>query len=259
MSRVVLTPSAVAASSRYRVYPGLESGELLVYSDDRFIGTVMDRPEWFEDGDDRCVALYLSGHREGAQCQNPAMTRLESLRWSGDEEPVPLELPLCEYHRRQLDKWARQVTGKSLREYREEYHRQQHAAAEQERQKYVAAVARQQQRRAAESVVYFVERGPYIKIGVTTQLTSRLASLARPGGCNMPPMVEPGPVRLLAAIPGDVRTETYFHRRFARFRISGTEWFNASPELWAFIHALVGEDPPPGAVDTPKEAADAAA
>lgn len=94
-------------------------------------------------------------------------------------------------------------------------------------------------RRRASSVVYFVERDGFIKIGTTTQIASRLAALSKGG--QMPEGMTVGPVTLLATMPGGRRNEAHLHRRFADHRISRTEWFWPCDELVAFISGLKGQ------------------
>lgn len=106
-------------------------------------------------------------------------------------------------------------------------------AEERQRQQDEVAAAKRKT-----SLVYFVERETFIKIGVTTNLRSRLQSLSRGG--NMPDGMTVGPVRLLATLPGDAANEAHFHRRFREFRIPTTEWFYPAPELLAFIRGLSG-------------------
>jgi hypothetical protein len=64
--------------------------------------------------------------------------------------------------------------------------------------------------------VYFVQStaGP-IKIGFTCHLAKRIA--------NLNGMLPEG-VSLMASLPGDRRTEAYFHTKLASYRIQG-EWF----------------------------------
>ena len=86
------------------------------------------------------------------------------------------------------------------------------------------------------SVVYFVERAGFIKIGTTTSLRSRLVSLAQ-GGCKMPEGVEAGPVKLLAFTPGDRRVESRYHLQFDKQRVEG-EWFRPNKALLRLIEDL---------------------
>lgn len=103
-----------------------------------------------------------------------------------------------------------------------------------------AARAYDHQQKAARSVVYFVERAGFIKIGFSTDYRRRITQVAR-GGTNLPPGVEPGPVRLLATEPApDTTREGALHTRFARSRIQGTEWFRPSERLRSYIQELPG-------------------
>lgn len=85
------------------------------------------------------------------------------------------------------------------------------------------------------SVVYFVEREELIKIGVTTNLDSRLKAIS--GGSCMPPGMTVGPVTLLAVEPGDRTLEQQLHRKFERSRAAG-EWFRPSRALRTYIDDL---------------------
>lgn len=81
-------------------------------------------------------------------------------------------------------------------------------------------------RRAAKhSVVYFVRSANAIKIGVTTDLGKRIASIQTS---------TPYPVELIAAIPGDKALESELHATFANHRTSG-EWFRLSPDIVAWL------------------------
>ncbi|WP_432091033.1 GIY-YIG nuclease family protein [Streptomyces sp. NRRL F-5630] len=86
------------------------------------------------------------------------------------------------------------------------------------------------------AVVYFVRREGFIKIGTTTSLKSRLASLAQ-GSCLMPGGVKPGPVELLATTPGGRRTESLYHEMFAAQRVQG-EWFRPNKRLLNLVDDL---------------------
>lgn len=89
---------------------------------------------------------------------------------------------------------------------------------------------------SADTVIYYVERDGYIKIGMTTNLEKRLKNLAN-GGTASPPGMTIGPVTLLASHGGGRASEKYMHRRFADLRLAG-EWFRSSPELLEHIAAI---------------------
>ena len=74
-------------------------------------------------------------------------------------------------------------------------------------------------------LVYFIRNGSRVKIGWTTNLKSRLSSLSLPADA------------VALTIPGGPDTEKMMHRRFAAARVARTEWFEAVPELEAFIAA----------------------
>lgn len=81
------------------------------------------------------------------------------------------------------------------------------------------------------SVVYFVELNGHIKIGTTTNMKQRLATLNTGG---------PTPVRLLATIEGNREMEQRLHKRFAHLRVNG-EWFEHRDELASFIARVVAQ------------------
>ncbi len=101
----------------------------------------------------------------------------------------------------------------------------------------VVSALRATPRRALPSgeVVYFVERDGFIKIGTTTNLSSRLGTLAREI-LRVEGMAQ-GPVTLLATLPGGRTEERNLHRRFAHLRAGG-EWFRPDDDLLAVIRAL---------------------
>lgn len=90
---------------------------------------------------------------------------------------------------------------------------------------------------APQPLVYFVERDGFVKIGTTRHLKSRLTALAR-GDCMIDGMT-PGPVTLLATLPGDDLIEKRLHSRFRHLRVGG-EWFLPDNELRALITQCAG-------------------
>jgi len=89
------------------------------------------------------------------------------------------------------------------------------------------------------SVVYFVERQGFVKIGTSTNLEQRLRDIGKGG--QMIEGMTVGPVRLLATMPGDHRHEKLLHERFHRLRVEG-EWF--LPDIWLceFIRRMPNVD-----------------
>lgn len=83
------------------------------------------------------------------------------------------------------------------------------------------------------SVVYFMEREGFIKIGWTRFLDERVSAVSR--GAAMPEGMTVGPVHLLGSMVGDRADEKRLHERFAEWRLDGTEWFYPAPELLEFI------------------------
>lgn len=104
-------------------------------------------------------------------------------------------------------------------------------------QKVTRETFEQARRLRHSSVVYFVEREGYIKIGTTSSLRQRLKALAR-GSCSMPPGVKPGPVELLATTFGDRKVEGSFHFQFRSQRVGSTEWFRPNKALRSLIADL---------------------
>lgn len=77
-------------------------------------------------------------------------------------------------------------------------------------------------------IVYYVQLGEYIKIGVTGSLQARLATF-RTTNPN---------VKLLATEPGDHRRERQRHDQFAAYRVRRTECFKPHRELVEHINEL---------------------
>ncbi len=76
-------------------------------------------------------------------------------------------------------------------------------------------------------IVYFLQAGPFIKIGKTIGCaTNRVAQLQT--GC-------PFPIKIISTINGDRSVESGLHRRFSKCRAHG-EWFHATPELMDYIN-----------------------
>lgn len=80
-------------------------------------------------------------------------------------------------------------------------------------------------------------RDGLIKIGWTVNPTDRLETLQ-----SMSPVI----LRILATMPGSMRTEQELHQRFGVHRRHG-EWFEPADDLVAFIKAL---DPARADIDT---------
>lgn len=112
---------------------------------------------------------------------------------------------------------------------------------EEEGEKRVEREQAEKAEKRRRSVVYFVERESFIKIGTSADLRTRLLALARGG--QMPEGMTVGPVVLLATVPGDRGNEGYLHRQFAEHRIPATEWFYPAAELIAFIAGLKSRTP----------------
>ena len=85
-------------------------------------------------------------------------------------------------------------------------------------------------------LIYYVRREQWVKIGTTSNLSKRMADLAR-GGVTIPVGMTLGPVELLASHLGDVAEEKALHARFAEHRVAG-EWFHPAPDLLAHIASV---------------------
>jgi hypothetical protein len=83
---------------------------------------------------------------------------------------------------------------------------------------------------AHEDVVYFLRNGNRIKIGWSSSLATRLRALCLP---------RDSAVLLLS---GGVSLEGRLHKHFSAYRVPGTEWFSAHPELTSFIEAMQPSD-----------------
>lgn len=79
--------------------------------------------------------------------------------------------------------------------------------------------------------MYFIAGAGLIKIGISTNVTSRLRAIRNSS---------PVPVELLAVIRGNTFFEGQAHRRFAHLRRHG-EWFEDSPEIREFIQGRLAQ------------------
>ena len=79
--------------------------------------------------------------------------------------------------------------------------------------------------------VYFIQAGEYVKIGITENLTRRLASLQH---------ANPLPLVLIRAVEGDTDREQAIHRRFAHLRVRG-EWFHCTNDLLEYALTISHE------------------
>lgn len=73
--------------------------------------------------------------------------------------------------------------------------------------------------------LYFIAGAGLIKIGVSTNLTSRLRAIRNSS---------PVPVELIASIPGGSALEGILHSKFAKYRRHG-EWFEDCDEIRQYI------------------------
>jgi hypothetical protein len=78
---------------------------------------------------------------------------------------------------------------------------------------------------AHDPVVYYIRRGPKVKIGTTTNLRARMVALL--------------PEEVLAVEPGGQPAEAHRHQQFAALRVDGQrEWFHAGPSLQQHVERL---------------------
>lgn len=77
-------------------------------------------------------------------------------------------------------------------------------------------------------LVYFIRLGPYVKIGTSTDVMTRIGSLS----------LAPG--NLLAVVPGSYDVERQTHQRFARLR-AFREWFYLEDDLMGHVVDLQRE------------------
>jgi len=95
------------------------------------------------------------------------------------------------------------------------------------------------------SFVYFIRAGEHIKIGRTSNIYNRFATIARevPDKCV-----------LVAIMPGSAGQERALHTRFSHLRANG-EWFRADGDLLSFI-AEIGDEIPTPALETSQRVLD---
>lgn len=84
--------------------------------------------------------------------------------------------------------------------------------------------------------VYFIEAGPYMKIGFSDDPIARAESVTRTGR-RPDDLPREADAELIGWIPGDRKAEARLHRRFAYLRVAG-EWFwsereQAAELIWA--------------------------
>lgn len=154
-------------------------------------------------------------------------------------------MPVCwQHHRKMLEVVVQELRHPAGREHNELITREnntlrrdvEHALRVMDNEEQLTKKAAADKRRRQTSVVYFIERDGFIKIGVTSNLRNRLHALSRGG--QMPEGMTVGPVDLLATMPGNISNESWLHRKFAQHRIPRTEWFYPADELTAFISGL---------------------
>jgi hypothetical protein len=78
------------------------------------------------------------------------------------------------------------------------------------------------------SIVYFLQAGSFIKIGITTGDPRRRIDQLQTG-C-------PYEIRVLGCIPGGRALEQKLHKKFSAFRAHG-EWFRMNPEILQELRA----------------------
>lgn len=98
--------------------------------------------------------------------------------------------------------------------------------------------AQREAARRAASLVYFVQRDGFVKIGYSSDLKQRMQQIST--GSSLIEGMTVGPVDLLATIEdAGEETERWLHQRFGHLRIGG-EWFLPDDDLRSFISGLKG-------------------
>ncbi|HLU95219.1 MAG TPA: GIY-YIG nuclease family protein [Thermobifida alba] len=97
--------------------------------------------------------------------------------------------------------------------------------------------------RRHEPVVYFVLNGSRIKIGYSTHFPERLRALAIPSES------------LLLLLRGGTALESALHRRFGKYRVGASEWFEIAPAILRYIGTRLTIPPVPaqGPLTIPEE------
>lgn len=127
-----------------------------------------------------------------------------------------------------------------LAEYQLERERQAEAAHAQQTARAAASIATPAPKAGtfgdeARGSVYYIRRGPFVKIGTTTNLRTRMRDLM--------------PDEILAVEPGSYTLERTLHGRFAALRIApDCEYFRLTDELESHIAQVVAQHgaPPEG-------------
>ena len=81
------------------------------------------------------------------------------------------------------------------------------------------------------TVIYFIARSGFVKIGITNNLKGRMSSLQT---------AAPEPISLLFTLDGGASDEKRFHKQFAQYRETG-EWFRLEGDLLDFCQRRVGK------------------
>lgn len=187
----------------------------------------------------------MSEYRKNMQvCSGavPTISRRIFEQCGNDVSPdSPELLPLCHKHLEVVTKEITHTLREQVAELRDGIKKGRDEIADELMTEW-AANREAVRRRTAEarykrSRVYFLRCGEFIKIGTTTNLTNRLASIQKSGGVLMPHGLDYRRTELVAAIHGDQRQERDLHKQFAHLRHTG-EWFTEAPELTDYINNL---------------------
>lgn len=84
------------------------------------------------------------------------------------------------------------------------------------------------------SVVYFVRAGDFVKVGITTDLHRRLATLRTSN---------PHEVELLGVVLGGADRERHVHDALSSFHYR-REWFRADPDLLTAVLGFIAQEAP---------------
>ena len=163
--------------------------------------------------------------RDGEPCRNPpelthpiALCRRHIMRLARTEAFTTESITEQHYQ-----DWKSRLNGEVEESDRRRTMRQRRQAHEEQLR---------QEALAAQSVVYYITRGDLIKIGTTTNMAERMASLL--------------PDAILATEPGGTRLEKQRHRQFKHLRAElGREYFTKHPDLLLHIELVLLEHGPP--------------
>lgn len=91
------------------------------------------------------------------------------------------------------------------------------------------------------ATLYFAQRGPYVKIGISRDPARRVRDLRYDRGITPEDADRSQPISILHLIPGArLDDEFRMHARFDAWHVAG-EWFRADPDFMAEVASLIAE------------------